>query len=166
MSMLIVKLPFQLLGREGMLFPLLEIGTLSNTGLNFPQTKTLQNIAVLKGHRLDSDTELYYSALEKLVCTDGDLILNLTGDSLIPYLCGNPRNSSRIPFFNDQLLSNIDQLELNRIRTGHFYTKELIVSQDVQSTEGLVLRGVVTRPQSFRWFKEGKIFVYENRTVR
>jgi hypothetical protein len=165
-SMLVVKFPFQILGREGMLFPLLHFGSKADSLFGLPKYDYLSDISVLKGHRVDSETASYYTGLEKLVCRDGKVILNLTGDSLIPYLCGKSRNSSRIPFFSDELLANIDLAERDRIRSGRFYPNELVVTQDPQSSDGLQLRGVVERPTSFRWFKEGKVLVYENTIVR
>ncbi len=159
--MLVVKFPFQLMGRQVTLFPLVQFERDSAGKLALPNYREIDKIPALKGHALEEGLHSYYTRLEFLLCRDERKILNLTGDSLLPYICSVAKNASKIPFYDDQLLDNIDSNERRRIKEGHFYSNEIVVTQLARTEPWLKLRGTVLRPNSFRWLGEGLVFVYD-----
>ena len=156
---LFLKLPFQLLGREGMLFPLIEFNLMSSNSVS--NYKYIENIKVLKNKKLDNESIEYYSSLHKILCHENKYIINLTADSMIPYLCDKPKNLLSLPFFDSALIKNTNLNEINKINNKTYSTNEFIISYDLVNDPKFFLLETLNRPASYRWLKSGKVYVYK-----
>jgi hypothetical protein len=157
---LFLKLPFQILGREGMLFPLIDFNIKTNSD-GILSYKNIENIKVLKNKKLDDQSIEYYSNLYKILCVENKYIINLTADSMIPYLCEKPKNLLSLPFFDSTLISNTNFSEIKRINDKNYNTNEFIISYYLINDPKFFLLNTIHRPDSYRWLKGGKVYIYK-----
>jgi hypothetical protein len=111
------------------------------------------DIPVFKGHRFVPDVQNYYASLANVLCPSSKKIVNFTGDSMVPYICGSERNSLHTASF-DPLLKRIAPAEFDRIDRGDYALDELIISDGlpVEAPDTVLVRvATVARPYQIRW---------------
>ena len=114
-------------------------------------------------HRFRSQEKDYYDCLYRYICDGKKRIVNLTLDSVIPYLCSNQDNALSLPFYHPTMLSIINMKQLTKVQAGEFDSDEIIVSEELPITNAsvkLVNIGKVFRPMSIKYCSEKYVFIY------
>lgn len=128
-----------------------------------------EGIPVFKGHRFLPDVQNYYQSLSNVLCGSDKKIVNLTNDSMVPYICPGPRNALYLPMYPWGLLQKISPQQMSRVTRGEYELDELIVSDaapPVARNRRLVEIASVARPYQIRWApinKTVRIFAIEAR---
>jgi len=128
-----------------------------------------EGIPVFQGHRFLPDVQNYYRSLSDVLCKTDKKIVNLTNDSMVPYLCPGPRNALYLPNYPFGLLGKISPAQLSRVTRGQYELDELIVTDaapPVAKDRRFVEIASVARPYQVRWTPVSKkvwIFAVEPR---
>ena len=128
-----------------------------------------KGIPIFQGHRFLPDVQNYYRSLSDVLCKTDKKIVNLTNDSMVPYLCPGPRNALYLPSYPFGLLGKISPAQLTRITRGQYEFDELIVSDaapPIAKDRRFVEIASVARPYQVRWTPVSKnvwIFAVEPR---
>ena len=128
-----------------------------------------EGIPIFKGHRFLPDVQNYYRSLSSVLCASDNKIVNLTNDSMVPYLCPGPRNALYLPMYPFGLLDKISPEQLSRVIRGQYEPGELIVSDAApRVAPNIRLREIaaVPRPYQVRWTPRNvavEIFLVEPR---
>ncbi len=126
-------------------------------------TYSNSKVPIFYGHRHKAEVDTYYKNLIGGLCDGEKRIVNLTQDSVIPYLCSDQLNSLNLPFYSDSLLSNINLDEGERIRQGKFKENELVVADSssiLGQNTNLIKIALANRPASILMMKADEVSVY------
>jgi len=130
-----------------------------------------EGIPVFQGHRFLPDVQNYYRSLSNILCGSDKKIVNLTNDSMVPYVCPGARNALYLPMYPYGMLQQISPEQRNRVMLGQWELDELIVADaapPVAKNRRLVQFESVARPYQVRWAPVNKrvwIFAVEARNA-
>jgi hypothetical protein len=128
-----------------------------------------QGIPVFMGHRFVPDVQSYYQSLSDVLCKSDKKIVNLTNDSMVPYVCSGPRNALYLPNYPFGLLGRISPAQLSKVERGEYGVDELVIADStppIAKDRRFVKIGSVARPYQLRWNRANKtvwIFAVEPR---
>jgi hypothetical protein len=128
-----------------------------------------RGIPVFRGHRFLPDVQNYYQSLSDVLCKSDKKIVNLTNDSMVPYLCTGPRNALYLPNIPFGLLPRISPAQFSRVTRGEYELDELVVTDappPIAKDRRFVEIASVARPYQIRWAPANKtvwIFAVEPR---
>ena len=141
------------------IFPIIAVPIVSSF-----RSFSKSEIPLFRGHRFQSKEQEYYGNVRKYICDGRRRIVNLTGDSTIPYLCVGQENALNLPFYDHRTLVNINKEEATRILVGDFKSNEVVVTDSEPPLNSKIMLkriGTVERPSTIRWLKAGPVDVFQ-----